>query len=103
MTHVHTHTHAHTHTHTQGNDENVRANLRQYGLESRYVDMMVADAAKCVWKEQEIFDAIVTDREQVIERERERERDTRTRGRLIQPPSPPHMMAEFIALIMCSL
>lgn len=46
-----------------GLDENVRANLRQYGLESRYVDMLVADAAKCMWREQELFDAILTDRE----------------------------------------
>lgn len=46
-----------------GRDENVLANLRQYGLESHYVDMVVADAARCVWKPQEIFDAIVTDRE----------------------------------------
>ena len=44
-------------------DENVLANLRQYGLEAHYVDMVVADAARCVWKPQEIFDAIVTDRE----------------------------------------
>ena len=45
-----------------GRDENVRANLRQYSLEHRYLDMLVADAAVCVWRRQEIFDAIVTDR-----------------------------------------
>ena len=45
-----------------GKDENVCANLRQYGLEDHYVDMLVADAAKSVWRNQEIFDAIVTDR-----------------------------------------
>ena len=50
-------------THNLGIDENVRANLRQYGLESRYVDMLVADAAKCAWREQELFNAILTDRE----------------------------------------
>lgn len=44
-------------------DENVLANLRQYGLERQYIDILVADAAKCVWREQEIFSAIVTDRE----------------------------------------
>ena len=38
------------------------ANLRQYGLEHRYVDMLVADAASSVWRQQEVFDAIVTDR-----------------------------------------
>ena len=40
----------------------MRANLRQYGLEGKYVDMMVADAAKCIWRQQELFNAIVTDR-----------------------------------------
>ena len=45
-----------------GRDENVMANLRQYGLEHRYVDMLVADAASSVWRQQEVFDAIVTDR-----------------------------------------
>lgn len=60
---------SHTHLHVcwywlhAGRDENVLANLRQYGLEAHYVDMVVADAARCVWKPQEIFDAIVTDRE----------------------------------------
>ena len=47
-----------------GKDENVCANLRQYGLEKQYIDMLVADAAKCVWRQQEMFDAIVTDRKQ---------------------------------------
>lgn len=47
----------------KGRDENVRANLRQYGLEAHYVDMLVADAARCIWRCQEVFDAIVTDRE----------------------------------------
>lgn len=46
----------------KGQDENVEANLRQYGLEHRYVDMLVADAASSIWRQQEIFDAIVTDR-----------------------------------------
>lgn len=41
----------------------MEANLRQYGLEHRYVDMLVADAASSIWRQKEIFDAIVTDRE----------------------------------------
>ncbi|XP_064382408.1 tRNA (guanine(10)-N2)-methyltransferase homolog [Halichondria panicea] len=41
--------------------ESVRANLRQYGLEALYLDMLIADAAQCVWREGELFDAIVTD------------------------------------------
>ena len=40
----------------------MEANLRQYGLEHRYVDMLVADAASSIWRQKEIFDAIVTDR-----------------------------------------
>ena len=43
--------------------ESVRANLQQYGLETQYLDMLIADAAKCVWREGELFDAIITDRE----------------------------------------
>ena len=45
-----------------GKDENVLSNLQQYGLEDRYVDMLVADAARCVWRREELFDAIITDR-----------------------------------------
>ena len=45
-----------------GSDENVLSNLRQYGLDDRYVDVLVADAARCVWREGELFDAIITDR-----------------------------------------
>lgn len=40
----------------------MEANLRQYGLEHRYIDMLIADAASSIWRQQEIFDAIVTDR-----------------------------------------
>ena len=46
-----------------GRDENMRANMRQYGLEHLYLDMLVADSTKCVWRGQELFDAILTDRE----------------------------------------
>ncbi len=42
--------------------ESVRANLKQYGLEALYLDMLIADAAQCVWRDGELFDAIVTDR-----------------------------------------
>ena len=40
----------------------MRANLRQYSLEPLYIDMLIADAAKCVWKKGELFDTIITDR-----------------------------------------
>lgn len=46
----------------RGPDENIRANLRQYGTEKLYVDVMVADASKPVWRETALFDAIITDR-----------------------------------------
>lgn len=45
----------------RGRGESVEANLRQYGLEHRYTDMLVADAASSIWRQQELFDAIVTD------------------------------------------
>lgn len=46
----------------RGPDENIRANLRQYGAECFYVDVMVSDAAKSVWRKGALFDAIITDR-----------------------------------------
>ncbi|XP_051920724.1 tRNA (guanine(10)-N2)-methyltransferase homolog isoform X1 [Hippocampus zosterae] len=45
----------------RGPDENIRANLRQYGTEKLYVDVMVSDASKPVWRETVLFDAIITD------------------------------------------
>ncbi|KAM9309133.1 tRNA (guanine(10)-N(2))-methyltransferase TRMT11 isoform 2-T2 [Pholidichthys leucotaenia] len=45
----------------RGPDENIRANLRQYGTEKMYVDVMVSDASKPVWREAALFDAIITD------------------------------------------
>ncbi|XP_076350026.1 tRNA (guanine(10)-N(2))-methyltransferase TRMT11-like isoform X2 [Tachypleus tridentatus] len=42
-------------------DENIRSNLRQYGLESHYIDVIVADAALPVWSDQCMFDAIIAD------------------------------------------
>ena len=46
----------------RGPDENIRANLRQYGTERLYVDVLVSDAAKSVWRHALLFDAIITDR-----------------------------------------
>ncbi|XP_032415225.1 tRNA (guanine(10)-N(2))-methyltransferase TRMT11 isoform X2 [Xiphophorus hellerii] len=45
----------------RGPDENIRANLRQYGKEDMYVDVMVSDASKPVWRNAALFDAIITD------------------------------------------
>ena len=45
-----------------GPDESVLANLKQYGLERYYVDILVSDAAQVVWRCGDLFDAIVTDR-----------------------------------------
>uniref|UniRef100_A0A3B5MKW3 tRNA (guanine(10)-N(2))-methyltransferase TRMT11 n=1 Tax=Xiphophorus couchianus TaxID=32473 RepID=A0A3B5MKW3_9TELE len=45
----------------RGPDENIRANLRQYGKEDMYVDVMVSDASKPVWRNTALFDAIITD------------------------------------------
>ncbi|PVD32521.1 hypothetical protein C0Q70_07961 [Pomacea canaliculata] len=42
--------------------ESVQANLRQYGLESQYLDVLVADASRPeIWRQQPLFDAIITD------------------------------------------
>ncbi|XP_033836816.1 tRNA (guanine(10)-N2)-methyltransferase homolog [Periophthalmus magnuspinnatus] len=45
----------------RGPDENIRANLRQYGTEMLYLDVMVSDASKPVWRKAPLFDAIITD------------------------------------------
>uniref|UniRef100_A0A1A7WHI6 tRNA (guanine(10)-N(2))-methyltransferase TRMT11 n=2 Tax=Iconisemion striatum TaxID=60296 RepID=A0A1A7WHI6_9TELE len=45
----------------RGPDENIRANLRQYGTEKTYVDVMVSDASTPVWRNATLFDAIITD------------------------------------------
>ncbi|XP_075059127.1 tRNA (guanine(10)-N(2))-methyltransferase TRMT11 isoform X2 [Mixophyes fleayi] len=45
----------------RGPDENIRANLRQYGLEKHYLDVLVSDASKPIWRKGPLFDAIITD------------------------------------------
>ncbi|XP_054835806.1 tRNA (guanine(10)-N2)-methyltransferase homolog [Eublepharis macularius] len=45
----------------RGPDENIRANLRQYGLENCYLDVLVSDASKPIWRKGMKFDAIITD------------------------------------------
>eukprot|EP00062_Callorhinchus_milii_P013995 gi/632962680/ref/XP_007897456.1/ PREDICTED: tRNA (guanine(10)-N2)-methyltransferase homolog [Callorhinchus milii] len=45
----------------RGPDENIRANLRQYGLEKFYIDVFVSDASKKIWRKEKLFDAIITD------------------------------------------
>ncbi|XP_018419306.1 PREDICTED: tRNA (guanine(10)-N2)-methyltransferase homolog [Nanorana parkeri] len=45
----------------RGPDENIRANLRQYGLEKYYVDVLISDASKPIWRKGPLFDAIITD------------------------------------------
>jgi tRNA (guanine10-N2)-methyltransferase len=45
----------------RGPDENLLSNLQQYDLESKYVGVLIADAALSIWKQKPLFDAIVTD------------------------------------------
>nr|XP_032824892.1 tRNA (guanine(10)-N2)-methyltransferase homolog [Petromyzon marinus] len=45
----------------RGPDENIRANLRQYGLEQLYADVLVSDASRPIWRPHQLFDAILTD------------------------------------------
>ncbi|XP_034965145.2 tRNA (guanine(10)-N2)-methyltransferase homolog isoform X2 [Zootoca vivipara] len=45
----------------RGPDENIRANLRQYGLEKHYLDILVSDASKAIWRKGVKFDAVITD------------------------------------------
>ncbi|BFZ11293.1 hypothetical protein BsWGS_14331 [Bradybaena similaris] len=47
---------------TRSQDESVQNNLRQYGLENKYIDVLVADASlQKMWRDGWKFDAIITD------------------------------------------
>ncbi|XP_026875090.2 tRNA (guanine(10)-N2)-methyltransferase homolog isoform X2 [Electrophorus electricus] len=67
----------------RGPDENIRANLRQYGTEVFYVDVMVSDASKPVWRKGTLFDAIITDPPYGI---RESTRRTGSHKEITNPP-----------------
>ncbi|CAL8108445.1 unnamed protein product [Orchesella dallaii] len=45
----------------RASDESIRANLKQYGVENQYLDVVVADASRPLWKDDFKFDAIITD------------------------------------------
>lgn len=66
----------------RGPDENIRANLRQYGRENMYLDVMVSDASKLVWRRTPLFDAIITDPPYGI---RESTRRTGSHKEIIKP------------------
>lgn len=43
-------------------EESIRANFRQYNMEDRYLDVIVADSSLPLWRENSVkFDAIITD------------------------------------------
>ncbi|XP_076136381.1 tRNA (guanine(10)-N(2))-methyltransferase TRMT11 isoform X1 [Alosa pseudoharengus] len=67
----------------RGPDENIRANLRQYGTERQYVDVLVSDASKPIWRSVNLFDAIITDPPYGI---RESTRRTGSHKDIIKPP-----------------
>ncbi|MBN3319323.1 TRM11 methyltransferase, partial [Atractosteus spatula] len=67
----------------RGPDENIRANLRQYGAEKSYIDVLVSDASKNVWRTGSLFDAIITDPPYGI---RESTRKTGSQKEMIKPP-----------------
>lgn len=48
---------------TRAVDESVASNFRQYGLESHYLDVFVADFSQPYWRSDFKVDAIITDRE----------------------------------------
>uniref|UniRef100_A0A3Q3GZU3 tRNA (guanine(10)-N(2))-methyltransferase TRMT11 n=1 Tax=Kryptolebias marmoratus TaxID=37003 RepID=A0A3Q3GZU3_KRYMA len=72
----------------RGPDENIRANLRQYGTEKMYVDVMVSDASKPVWRNAALFDAIITDPPYGI---RESTRKTGSNKDITKPPDESHV------------
>ncbi|XP_018612480.1 tRNA (guanine(10)-N(2))-methyltransferase TRMT11 [Scleropages formosus] len=67
----------------RGPDENIRANLRQYGTEHLYIDVLVSDSSKAIWREGPLFDAVVTDPPYGI---RESTRRTGSQKEIGKPP-----------------
>ncbi|CAH1975401.1 unnamed protein product [Acanthoscelides obtectus] len=49
------------HQKTRDRDESVRANMKQYNMEHRYMDVLVNDFATPFWREDFRFDAVITD------------------------------------------
>lgn len=47
---------------TREADESVASNFKQYGMESQYLDVFVADFSQPYWRSDFKFDAIITDR-----------------------------------------
>jgi tRNA (guanine10-N2)-methyltransferase len=47
-------------------DESIYANLRQYGCENNYVDVLISDFSRSIWKDNILFDSIITDREYIF-------------------------------------
>lgn len=47
---------------TREKDESIRTNLRQYNCEHLYVDILVSDFSKTIWRGNIRFDSIITDR-----------------------------------------
>ncbi|XP_058459641.1 tRNA (guanine(10)-N2)-methyltransferase homolog [Malaya genurostris] len=45
----------------RASDESIYANLKQYGCESLYVDVLVSDFSRSVWNDRLKFDSIITD------------------------------------------
>ncbi|GAB0091897.1 tRNA (guanine(10)-N2)-methyltransferase homolog [Sergentomyia squamirostris] len=68
-------------------DESIRANLAQYGCESRYLDVLVSDFSQPIWSGNFHLDAIITDPPYGI-----RESTAKVsakEGSSSKPPSPP--------------
>ncbi|KAL9693583.1 hypothetical protein quinque_012868 [Culex quinquefasciatus] len=42
-------------------DENIYANLKQYGCEDRFVDVLISDFSRSIWNTNLMFDSIITD------------------------------------------
>lgn len=50
---------------TREKDESIAANMRQYGMSSYYLDVVVADFSYPLWRADLRIDAIVTDRKYI--------------------------------------
>ncbi|XP_060524759.1 tRNA (guanine(10)-N2)-methyltransferase homolog [Cylas formicarius] len=75
-------------------DESVKANMRQYNLEHRYLDILVNDFSMVFWKDSMKFDSIITDPPYGIREATERVGTTRENFLINEKYLPTHIPAK---------
>ncbi|CAG9826079.1 unnamed protein product [Diabrotica balteata] len=79
---------------SRAKDESIRANMEQYNLQHRYLDVMVNDFSMSFWKNNFKFDAILTDPPYGIRESTERIGTTRENYKIKEEHLPTHIPAK---------